>query len=278
MLTLRQIEILKALARFKYMTTEQIVLYLGLKHIGYCNTCIKDLKKSKKHPLMQSLEFGIMPKHGKLSRVHYLTQRGANLLIDELGYEEKDIKKPKGRSPSFRVEYFHRVSMVQFNVHFQMWCDSKGYKIDFFNYDFDSTGGNNSRDGKKLRSLNCIPLNDYEIRPDGIGLFSDDTRPYLFLFEQHNGKDRNRAIEQMTRHAYCLAQGTASEMYGVDTASRIYYVFENETCRDSTIREFAQHDILKNFSDFFYFKTNEELNTDFYNGWLKANGQRQSFI
>jgi len=56
----KQIVLLEALARFKYLTTKQLQLIFGLKSNSYTNTIIRNLK-SRKHPLIKSIEFGIVP-------------------------------------------------------------------------------------------------------------------------------------------------------------------------------------------------------------------------
>jgi len=56
----KQIIILEALARFKYLTTQQLQFIFSLKSNSYTNTLIRGLK-SRKHPLVHSIEFGIIP-------------------------------------------------------------------------------------------------------------------------------------------------------------------------------------------------------------------------
>lgn len=56
----KQIVILEALARFKYLTTKQLQFIFGLKSNSYTNSVLRSLK-SRKHPLINSIGFGVVP-------------------------------------------------------------------------------------------------------------------------------------------------------------------------------------------------------------------------
>jgi len=59
-LTERQILILEALARFKFLTTNNLQLIFSKKSNSYINSAIHDLKQVK-YPLVKSLNFGVVP-------------------------------------------------------------------------------------------------------------------------------------------------------------------------------------------------------------------------
>jgi len=77
----------------------------------------------------------------------------------------------------------------------------------------------------------------------------------LVVFEQHNGRDTQRAINQMVNHAYALASGVYSDAYGVNKPARMYYVFEFESCMQAALRDFYGHAGLSRFSQYFLFKS-----------------------
>lgn len=56
----KQIVILEALARFKYLTSKQLQLIFNSQSCSYINATIRNLKKYK-YPLIKSIEFGIAP-------------------------------------------------------------------------------------------------------------------------------------------------------------------------------------------------------------------------
>lgn len=59
-LTEKQIVILEALARFKYLTSQQLQLIFQNKSASAINTAIRSLKDLK-NPLVKSLCFGVLP-------------------------------------------------------------------------------------------------------------------------------------------------------------------------------------------------------------------------
>ena len=101
---------------------------------------------------------------------------------------------------------------------------------------------------------------------------------HLIIFEQHNGKDTQRAIKQMVNHAYALASGAYSDTYGVNQPARIYYIFELESCMKAAIRDFSCHAGLSNFSQYFLFKSKDSLQQNFYSHWLNAKHEASNFL
>lgn len=101
---------------------------------------------------------------------------------------------------------------------------------------------------------------------------------HLVIFEQHNGKDTQRAISQMVNHAYALASGVYSDAYEVSKPARIYYVFEFESCMNAAIREFLNHAGLNKFNQYFLFKSIDSLQHDFYQNWFNAEQQQSNFL
>lgn len=59
-LTEKQIVILEALARFKYLTSQQLQLIFQNKSASAINTAIRPLNDLK-NPLIKSLCFGVLP-------------------------------------------------------------------------------------------------------------------------------------------------------------------------------------------------------------------------
>ncbi len=71
-LTDRQVIILKALAHFKFLTSKQLKqIFHGLS-LSAINHNIRQLKTFR-YPLMKSLDFGVVPGKGRLSRIHFLS-------------------------------------------------------------------------------------------------------------------------------------------------------------------------------------------------------------
>jgi hypothetical protein len=101
---------------------------------------------------------------------------------------------------------------------------------------------------------------------------------HLVIFEQHNGKDTQRAISQMVNHAYALASGVYSDAYGISRPARIYYVFEFESYMNAAIREFSNHAGLNKFRQYFLFKSIDSLQQNFYQNWLNTEQKQSDFL
>jgi len=59
-LTEKQLVILEALARFKFLTTKQLQIIFNAKNTSAINTAIRNLKCMKYSPI-KSIDFGIAP-------------------------------------------------------------------------------------------------------------------------------------------------------------------------------------------------------------------------
>lgn len=273
-ITERQLQILEALARFKYLTAQQLAFIAGIKHSSNTSRLLKDLNERKK-PLVDYKGFGIIPVHGRLARVFFLTKYGKEVIVEALGLSPESVKYVQNKHSLFQRDYFHRCDTVNFNIHFQKWLEASGYDLEFFTYYFDKTGSNRNQTGE---IANSIQVRDFKIVPDGIGLFSTPERAFLFLFEQHNGKDKKRAVDQIMAHCVAISEGGAPDKYGIQSAARVYYVFESESCLKSTLSELLQLPEYENFQKFFLFKSKDSLESDFFGGWLYASGEVSSFI
>ena len=262
-LTEKQIIILEALARFKYLTSQQLQIIFTSKSTSSINTAIRSLK-SFKYPLIKSLSFWITPWHGKLPHIHFLTSAGIKVLVEQLSIPLHKIYAPTNRNSFFQRDYFHRISTITFNILFQRWLINQGHQLYFFKSYFNRPKHEN---GHKAETT--ITNWEYKSEPDAIGLYFANTQPHLFLFEQHNGVDAKRAINQITHHCYGLANGAASEQFKLNKPLKIYYVFEYESCLKATLNHFENDKWLMKFRGHFYFKTNQSLISNFADNWQK---------
>lgn len=272
----RQTQILEALWTFQYLTTKQIAKIQRVKHPHYINRVIKKLSSGKK-PLLGSRGMGIAPAHGKLWNVHYLTQYGMEFVRDELGNYEEDIKYVRSRGNIFERDYFHRIYTIDFFIAYYQWLAKHDYFAEFFSYYFEKEGSNRNRHNTSSRAVNTLTIGEDRITPDGIAAFSTPRRRYLFLFEQHNGKDTKRAMRQLYGHVQALAEGSANEKYDYPHWVRVFYVFEHESSLKAVMERFRENPWIRGFDSHFLFKNTQELEQDFFSGWRRASGELESF-
>lgn len=275
-LTESQITAIELLATYKYLTSSQFVKMGLYKKRGYLTNALKALVDMKK-PLLAKHDFN--PINGKLESFYYLTKHGKQFLIDELEYTNSQIKAPRGLSPIYLKDYYHRKLTIDFHVYFRAWLESNNGNVRFFNYYFDKLGNNRSDDkSKHVTATNKVILNkNTSFIPDANTMFSVDDKEYLYLFEQHNGTDAKRLFEQLYVHINAIANGAVAKKYDIKKSHRVVVVCEYESVKKSVITRLQPEKGIEHYTNFFIFKTNAELEEDFYHNWTKISGEQTTF-
>lgn len=276
-LTQTHISIFQLLAKYKYLTSSQIVEMGIYKRRGYFTNSLKPLLDMKK-PLIDKYNFN--PLDGRLESFYFLTNYGRDFLINELEYSENQIKFDKGLIPIFLKDYHHRKLTIDFHVYFYKWLENNDGEIDFLNYYFDKVGNNRVKDKTKtVKSLNRICIDDSNsFVPDINSMFTLDNKSHIFLYEQHNGKDTKRLFEQLYVHIIAISKGVVSSKYNLRKSHRVVVVCEEQSVKDSVIKRLQKIEGIENYNNHFIFKTNSELKEDFYNNWTLINGEETTFI
>ncbi|WP_455756425.1 hypothetical protein [Sulfurimonas sp.] len=272
-----QVKLLEYLARFKYLTVSQMHKLNVLKNRSGIYQIIKPLK-DKKNNLIDLKNFGVAPVHGKLESFYFLTKQGVDVLVNDLYYED-DVKYTVGTTTLFSRDYFHRKFTIEFHINlYQFIKENDNAELVFADYYFDKLGSNRVKGN--LRAKNHIPIEQTGgyIIPDMIFKFSLDNRDYLFLFEQHNGKDTKKLIRQLESYLLILETGAASIKYQFDKSIRVIIVFEYESIKSALIKRLKNTKEFSTFHNFFILKTNEEIDNDFFNNWSLINGEKTNFI
>jgi len=276
-LTENQIRAIRLLATYKYLTSSQFVKMGLYKNRGYLTNSLKVLVDMKR-PLLAKHDFN--PINGKLESFYYLTKYGLKFLVEELEYSENQIKVPKGLTPIYLKDYFHRKSTIDFHIYFKQWVEANNGKINFLNYYFDKTGNNRGANSTNyVTALNRIHFDEKNsFIPDINTMFSINDKRYLYLFEQHNGKDSKRLFEQLYIHILAISKGVLSKKYDIKKPHMVVVVCEHESVKKSIIQRLYQEKGIEHYNNFFIFKTNSELEENFYNNWTKISGELTDFI
>ena len=276
-ITENQIIAIKRLAKYKYLTSSQFVEMGLFKKRGYVTNSLKVLIDMKR-PLIAKHDFN--PIHGKLESFYYLTKYGKNFLMDEFEYIETKIKAPRGLSPLYLKDYFHRKSTIDFHIQFRQWLESNHGEINFLNYYFDKSGNNRSGDSNKnVVALNKIQLDaTSSFIPDINVKFTLNNKEYLYLFEQHNGDDTKSLFEQLYFHIIAMSKKAISKKYDFTKQYKVVVICEYACVKESVIHRLQKENGIENYYNFFIFKTNAELQEDFYNNWTQISGDRVSFL
>lgn len=273
-----QITAIKWLADMKYLTSSQFVKMGLYKKRGYLTNSLKELLDTKK-TLVQKHDFE--PMYGKLESFYYLTKYGRNFLINELEYAENQIKAPSGYNSISLKDYFHRKFTIDFHIYLKRWIDDNGGKILFLDYYFDKSGNNRSRDkSKHVTALNRIELDsNNSFIPDINTMLELEDNKHLLLFEQHNGKDSKRLFEQLRVHMMAISKNVVSDKYHFqNNPHRVAVVCEFESVKKSVIKRLQKGKNIEYYNNLFLFKTNAELEEDFYNNWTLISDEQVNFL
>ena len=275
-ITKSQIEIIKALGKYKYLTISQIDKLKIFKNKVSIYRALTPLKAGK-YPLVLAQGFGLIPGYGRLEQIIFLSKYSKELLVDELQMNEKQLKIPTSKT-LVSTDYFHRIWTIEFNLQLNIYTSQNNGYVKFYDYYFDKA--QKAPKAKFARTKNRIDLKENEkfIIPDGVTKFHLNGKDYLYLFEQHNGLSITKIITQIYSHCMVIKEAAAKEKYKFDRNNRVVIVFEHEKVMDSVITRCQVDESLKRFNNFFLFKSNKMLEVDFFTKWKNLHGENNTFI
>lgn len=275
--TEKHLQILEALARYKFLTVSQM-LKLGLggqkNHKQYLQRILKQTRE-RKRPTLACIKFDGTYKYQKREYVYYLTKRGVEQLLNNTELENHHINRPVGTSSLFERDYTHRMMHIDMMISLYSWCEFKQSKVIFFDsyYDYEST----QKRGAPISKTNVTIDSERGTRiiPDGIYLIQKSSGKYeLFAWEIHMGRDKQRIMRQLVAHKTAIQQGAISYKYGLvnkdqdcretGLANRVVVIFEHKSTMKNTIEAVRKsQDISEAFYPYFLFGWYEEVIQDF---------------
>ena len=269
--------ILEALGKCKFLTTGQM-LELGLKSDrANLNRELKIMRGWPKPPVANK-NFGSHPSEGKLESVHFLTEHGERLLVEGLGLEQSEVRRPIGRSSLFYKDYNHRRNTIDIHVSLLKEQYAENGKIIFFDTYFDQEG-NNRRDAN-ARSKTKIDLEDgSHLIADAVTLWQGEAETMLFVIEMYNGKDTGRVERQLYQHLVALAEGqlvaNVSREYKHSKGYRVLCVFEFLPQLQVAWQRLADNPDYEDAVEYFLAKPLDSLKKHpFQKGWLNFYGEK----
>ncbi len=276
----KQTTAMKLLATYKFLTSSQFV-NLGLyETAGSVTKILKELADMDK-PFVDKVNPASNVKDGRLPSLYYLTKYGVDYLISN-GIKEENIKYQAGVISSAPGDYFHKCKTIDFHIELRKWLEANSGKILFIDYYFDKKG--NNRSGKKEEyveaqcSIKVQEESEKSIIPDLNVQFEINDTEYLFLFEQHNGQDSKRLMKDLALHLIAINQNSASKKYNFERSNRVAVVCEHEGTKNATIERLKKISEFNLYHQYFIFKTNQELENDFFDNWTLINGDSVNFI
>ena len=266
--------ILEALATYRYLVPTQLMkVGVGTTQLDYLRKNLRWLR-DRGRPFVGCYKFNSPdPKKGSVEYMYFLKPRGAVVCVEHLGWEEGNIRMPKGRGVAYK-DYHHRKQTVDFYIKLQQWVEQGEHSVLLLDAYFDKVG--NNRIAKNMRSKNRIPLSDdkYLIPDLNVILELNDGSKEILLYELHRGNDSGRIIDQIYKHAEAQYLGSTQTMYNLLQPYQVLILFDHEGCMEATIRNVVNsHPRLAPVREYFLCKTLDQLEElPFTDGWKSLSG------
>lgn len=273
-----QERILLALARYKFLTVSQLYDC----NAGVLNRIRDALALLRAKKLTDKYHFGGISGvayKGTVQDIHFLTAKGAKLILENFKLQPNEVKYPKSTNTFFRHDYYHRVATINAEIALEAWMQShKAEKLFCCNYT-DKVGSqrnNNENEKGTLRSETRLTFSDGKfIEPDIIFGYRKPQKNYLYCLEIYNGKDTKRVIEQLTKLAQATDETLVADTFGYEVANRVLCSFEHESNMKAVIERIHNENIFKQngIEKFFFFNLHESIKQDFGKNWLSINAE-----
>lgn len=264
--------IITELANYTYLSPSQMITLGIMTDRSNLNKRIGALRDFGSKPLIESIEYGVHPKYGRLENLHRLTPYGKKWLIEHLFMDDKDIKVHLSKPPV--TDYFHRKSTINFHIMLEQWCEKNESNMGFFHRYFDKLG-NNRRNKNLTRKTRLNLGNGEQIDPDGIFMLDcADGEKRLFCLEVSNGDNTKRILDQIEGHIKSLHFSAPSRKYGHDYGSRVIWLFQEEGTMRAVIRRFHTLPSAREQKNHFFFKCLHDISADqLFKNWYDIDGE-----
>src|SRR3954452_21386037 len=121
--------ILEALATYRLLTPKQMLRVGVTKASSHLYEVLRALE-IRRPAVLKKLDFGALPKYGRLDTMFVLTQAGAEVLR-ERRENGLDAKAPR-QIRMFRNDYFHRKECVELHITVMQWAAHARQTVDFY--------------------------------------------------------------------------------------------------------------------------------------------------
>ena len=257
-ITETQLRILERLNDYRFLTAEQMQKMGIAKHIHTIYNAIRGLRKGGKH-YVDVVEFGTRPEIGRLPRLTFLTQYGAELLAEALQCDPDTIKHPKGKIPSYR-DLTHRLHTIDLHILARTFCEAhEGVELNYFQAYFEHKGANNWGDPTKPKrqAVNKIELAEGRgFVPDCIFHITDPTgKPHLYTSEIYRNHNTKRTHNQLRNHLEALKLGSISKLYNYSRAVPVLILCEQAGAMQALQESLNDDPVFKKTENCFLFRT-----------------------
>lgn len=258
-LSTAQTNILLALARYKFLTTSQL-LKLGISNRkSNLSVMLKPLKESKR-PFIGEMEFAFVPSKGRLENFYYLKPKGKKLLL-ESSLTNDEVRMPKGRTVMFTQDYFHRKYTIDCHIACDLAAKRNGIQVIAFDRYFDKTGNNRTR--KNLQAKTKLEIGRDYLIADGTLLIAQNQVSRLFAFELYNDNNTKRICDQISKHIEGIRESSLCKNYNIQKGHRLLAVFTQAEVQGHVTKRLGN----TGFDDFVLLNDYGSVTNDFLEGW-----------
>ncbi len=265
----KEVRILKALSRYKFLTFEQMIRLGIANHTSNLSVLLKGLREMKR-PYVRKIPhaFGTPVKH-------YLTKRAKTILVDLYEVPEASINYPKGTILTDTQDQKHRTGTITIQIELDLACQAEGLELLFCDRYFDTTG--NNRIARNLKSKTAFHCTDSKtIKADLIFSLQTSKQQEYYVLELENGKDTGKGVEKCIDNAKALLRGSLNKKLGFSTGYRTLWVFEYESIMLKTIDKLQTIPLFDHLHEYFLFKPLNQIGENFLAGWQNVSSRERN--
>lgn len=268
-------KVLEALAKFRYMTSDQFV-FAGISESrdSLNRHVLPPLYRREVGKLIDFADLGIEPGRGRRPRVYFLTKAGAQVLAE---FERRDVSEiafPAG-GMQYTRDLDHRRDYIDYLISFHRWIEAvEGDILDERHY-FDFVGSN--RKGTQSRAETHVEFSGGYIVPDGLAHFHALGKARAVAIEIHRHTTPKRCAVQLRKHMEAIKERAVMDRFGIEHASLVLSVSADQGLFERVRARMLEVPDWRHFAPLFRFATVEAVRADFGRAWVYADGTPAPF-
>lgn len=262
----KQEQMLRAIAKYKFITYAQVKRLSIESYSTNISSMCKAMRESKR-PLIRKI-----PHRNGTPVKHYLTSIGKNVLLELYNdLNDEDIHFVPSILYTDTQDQKHRTTTIDLQIELDLFCQKEQIEVFFCDRYFDTVG--NNRINKNLKSKTAFLYKESKsVKADMVFMIQTKKQKELYVLELENGRDSKKAVEKCMQHAHAILRKSANEKYSFPRGYRTLWIFEHQSILQSTMSRLKKKPFLKNMTEYFLFKPLENIEDDFFNGWLNLAG------
>jgi hypothetical protein len=280
-LTVRQLQVLEALADYHYLSPAQMVrlglststasMRQTLQRFAFERPGGNGHRIRNRQAEIGAVKAGVDRDSGRIARIYYLTKHGADLVAEKRQVDPESIFYPRGDKLAL-ADIPHRRMAIDFCIELNFFAARSGHTVECYHHYFRTTGANRGTEAdERLRKLTRIDFPEHLAKkykkpffwPDGVFVLRTESKRILFLVEAYRGIDTGRVMRQLGWHLVALEHGLPSLRYGFDTANKVLLVFETESAIAAVLNRLLTRTDLEDFRELIACSTIERLQANF---------------